>query len=371
MAAPTDPKSKDEKAMLQDKSYNVADFAPLLLAWYDVAGRHLPWRARWPHLTDAYDVFLSELMLQQTVVATVIPYFQRFKSRWPTIHDLAACEEADLLREWAGLGYYARARNMHKAAKIIAGELGGDFPQDEDSLVKLPGIGPYTAAAIAAFAFDKAAIVLDGNVERVLARYSGDETPLPALKETLRALYPALQPKERHSDFPQAIMDLGARVCIPKAPRCDICPLVSGCAMAGKKEAALLPVKPAKKAKPKRDGVIFIATFEDKAVMIRRPNKGLLGGLMIFPTKGWFAKDEAKASIEDAPFYQGQWIDKAHSVKHVFTHFELTLTIYHLSLDEAMVRHILSQKEAGFALVSPDDVGLASVMKKAWDLRKI
>ena len=370
MAAVTNANSKDKKTELQKDLFNKADFAPLLLAWYDKAGRHLPWRARWPELTDAYDVFLSELMLQQTVVATVIPYFQRFKSLWPTIHDLAACDEADLLREWAGLGYYARARNMHKAAKIIAHELGGNFPQDEDELIKLPGIGPYTAAAISAFAFDKAAIVLDGNVERVMARYSGDDTPLPALKEKLRALYPALQPAARHSDFPQAIMDLGARICIPKAPRCDICPLASGCAMAGKKEAALLPVKPAKKAKPKRDGVIFIATFEDKAVMIRRPDKGLLGGLMVFPTKGWFSKDEAKAGIDDAPFYHTCWIDTAQQVKHVFTHLELTLRVYYLSLDEGMAREILSQQEAGFELVLPEEVGLASVMKKAWGARQ-
>ena len=370
MAVIKGAKTNDKSIMPQTELFKAGDFAPLLLAWYDEAGRHLPWRARWPQLTDAYDVFLSELMLQQTVVATVIPYFQRFKSLWPTIHDLAACDEADLLREWAGLGYYARARNMHKAAKIIAHEFGGDFPEEEDKLLKLPGIGPYTAAAISAFAFDKAAIVLDGNVERVMARYSGDDTPLPALKDKLRVLYPMLQPTARHSDFPQAIMDLGARICIPKAPRCDVCPLASGCAMAGKKEAALLPVKPAKKAKPKREGVIFIATFEDRAVMIRRPDKGLLGGLMVFPTKGWFSKDEGKAGVDDAPFYKGQWTPSARNVKHVFTHFELSLTIFHLSLDKAMIQEILSQQEAAFELVLPEEVGLASVMKKAWGARQ-
>ena len=353
------------KATLSDK----LDFAASLLAWYDSAGRHLPWRARWPQLTDAYDVFLSELMLQQTVVATVIPYFQRFKALWPTIHDLAACEEADLLREWAGLGYYARARNMHKAAQIIAISYNGQFPQDEDELIKLPGIGPYTAAAIAAFAFDKAAIVLDGNIERVLARYSGDDTPLPALKEQLRQIYPAFQPSERHSDFPQAMMDLGARICIPKAPRCDICPVASSCVVAGKDEALLLPVKPAKKAKPKRKGIIFVAQADNKAVMIRRPDKGLLGGLMVFPTKGWFSRDETHAGIDDAPF-SGAWTKTTQKVRHIFTHFELELTIFHLTLDQKQLEESLDQNEAGYELVAPEEVGLASVMRKVWQSSK-
>ena len=313
-------------------------------------------------------MFLSELMLQQTVVATVIPYFQRFKSLWPTIHDLAACTEADLLREWAGLGYYARARNMHKAARLIVSDFEGRFPEEEEQLQKLPGIGPYTAAAIAAIAFDKASIVLDGNIERVLARYCGDDTPLPALKDRLRRIYPLFQPLERHSDFPQAMMDLGARICIPKAPRCDICPIATGCAVAGKEDAALLPVKPAKKAKPKREGVIFIAQYGTKAVMLKRPDKGLLGGLMIFPTAGWFSKDEARPSLDDAPF-EGDWRLMAQKVRHIFTHFELELTIYLLSLDEA-ADGILDKSTIAYEWVEPEQVGLASVMKKVWLMAK-
>ena len=355
---------------LSDKrlsSADAADFAPSLLAWYDRAGRHLPWRARWPELTDAYDVFLSELMLQQTVVATVIPYFQRFKSLWPTIHDLAASDEADLLREWAGLGYYARARNMHKAARVIAHELDGRFPDDEEELVKLPGIGPYTAAAIAAFAFDKAAIVLDGNIERVMARYSADDTPLPALKDRLRQIYPLLQPSNRHSDFPQAIMDLGASICIPKAPRCDICPLAKSCAVAGQPQAAFLPVKPAKKAKPKRKGVIFIAQHDEKTLMIKRPDKGLLGGLMVFPTKGWLSSSDSHDGVTDAPF-EGEWIELPQIVRHVFTHFELELTIYHLSLEDISAIG-MNLDNVGAKWVSPEEVGLASVMKKVWQAR--
>ena len=361
-------KPSDTSLSLPDAvKLNAADFAPSLLAWYDREGRNLPWRARWPELTDAYDVFLSELMLQQTVVATVIPYFQRFKSLWPTIHDLAASDEADLLREWAGLGYYARARNMHKAAKIIAGEFEGRFPDNEAELVKLPGIGPYTAAAIMAFAFDKAAIVLDGNIERVMARYSADDTPLPALKDRLRQIYPSLQPSNRYSDFPQAIMDLGASICIPKAPRCGICPLAKSCAVAGQPQAALLPVKPAKKAKPKRKGVIFIAQHDEKTLMIKRPDKGLLGGMMVFPTKGWLSSYDAPASLADAPF-DGDWIELPQLVRHVFTHFELELTIYHLSLADMKDISMIGDN-SGVKWVSPDEVGLASVMKKVWQAR--
>lgn len=352
-------------------------FAAPLLAWYEAHGRTLPWRKKWPELAPAYDVFLSELMLQQTVVATVIPYFERFKSLWPSIEDLANSSEEDLLKEWAGLGYYARARNLRKAAIALVQDHKGQFPKDEAALLKLPGIGPYTAAAIQAFAYDRPAIVLDGNVERVLARYAGLMTPLPALKSHLREVYPQIAPDSQHADFAQAIMDIGARICIPSMPRCDRCPLSASCLMAGRSEAQYLPVKPKKTPKRKRQGIVFVAHYGEKAVMVRRPEKGLLGGMMGFPTIGWAtgkagAKEAADKvadkvadnlgghGVEDAPF-AADWRPLNQGVKHVFTHFELTLTIYHAVLDSPKI-------DAPYQLVVPEEAGLASVFAKVWQV---
>ena len=345
-------------------------FAAPLLAWYDDHGRSLPWRKKWPDLTEPYDVFLSELMLQQTVVATVIPYFQRFKDLWPTVHDLASCEEEDLLKEWAGLGYYARARNLRKAARTISVDHNGIFPQDEARLLALPGIGPYTAAAIRAFAFDQPAIVLDGNVERVMARFAGLITALPELKTQLRTIYPQLAPKKRHSDFAQAIMDLGARICISGMPRCDACPLAQSCRFAHHKEAAYVPFKVKKQPKPKREGLIFVATKGDYAVMERRPDKGLLGGMMGFPTIGWGSAKEAASPDIFAPPFAANWQEVEGKVRHIFTHFELNLTIYHAYIGTGDVSGDISGDTSGdahqFQLVLPEEVGLASVFAKVW-----
>ena len=334
-------------------------FATPLLAWYDDNGRDLPWRQRWPERARPYDVFLSELMLQQTVVVTVIPYFHKFQSLWPDVEDLAAASEEDVLREWAGLGYYARARNMRKAAIIIRDVHAGIFPNEEKALLALPGIGPYTAAAIQAFAFDKNAIVLDGNVERVMARFAGFYTPLPNLKSELRQLYPMLAPENRHSDFAQAIMDLGSRICISGVPRCDICPLKGACVMAGHDDAARLPIKPKKEPKPKRHGIVFVATHQGRAVMERRPDKGLLGGMMGFPTSGWHSAKAPPAHIDDAPF-DAEWRILNHNVRHVFTHFELTLSLYHAELEE------VGSLPPQLQLIDPATAGLASVFAKVW-----
>ena len=337
-------------------------FAAPLLRWYDTQGRDLPWRARWPELANPYHVFLSELMLQQTVVATVIPYFETFLARWPSIHDLAKATEEEVLQKWAGLGYYARARNMLKAAKIISQDYDGQFPQEEASLLRLPGIGPYTAAAIAAFAFDQNAIVLDGNVERIMARFVGNKTPMPALKQELRALYPQLAPPKRHSDFAQAIMDLGSQICISKAPRCAICPLRSSCVMADDEAASLLPIKAPKKPKPKRTGIVFVASYHGQAVIEKRPEKGLLGGMKAFPTSGWQSAKAAPWSLDDAPF-EADWQLLNHQIHHVFTHFELSLQIYHGVLTTP---HIPD----GYVLDDPDKVGLPSVFAKIWQVMK-
>lgn len=368
MTKRSENKPDEIMARLKDSHFSVPMlsaqvFARPLLAWYEGARRELPWRKKWPALAPAYDVFLSELMLQQTVVATVIPYFQRFKSLWPEITDLANCSEEALLREWAGLGYYARARNLRKAAIAIVEEHNGIFPQDEKALLALPGIGPYTAAALQAFAFDKPAVVLDGNVERVMARFAGLTTPLPELKKQLKEIYPQLAPDTQHSDFAQAIMDLGARICISGVPRCQACPLAQDCAMAHHEAASLLPVKVKKQPKPKRSGAIFVATYQGQAVMVRRPAKGLLGGMMGFPTIGWGSTQEAQIQIErpldQAPF-AADWVALNQSVRHVFTHFELTLTIYHAALD--------TDVPPDYLLVSPQEEGLASVFAKVWQV---
>lgn len=363
-----DSKPDEMMARLRDSAIAAPElsasvFATPLLAWYERTRRDLPWRKKWPELAPAYDVFLSELMLQQTVVATVIPYFQTFKSLWPEIGDLANCSEEALLRQWAGLGYYARARNLRKAAIAIVEDHDGIFPQEEAALLALPGIGPYTAAALQAFAFDKPAIVLDGNVERVMARFAGLTTPLPELKKHLKEIYPQLAPDAQHSDFAQAIMDLGARICISGVPRCDACPLAQDCAMAHHEAASLLPVKVKKQPKPKRAGAIFVATFQGQAVMVRRPATGLLGGMMGFPTIGWGSAREAQMPLErpldQAPF-TADWMALNQKVRHVFTHFELTLTVYHAALD--------GDVPSGYLLVSPQEEGLASVFDKVWQL---
>ena len=307
-----------------------------LLAWYDKAGRQLPWRHRWPDLAPAYHVFLSELMLQQTTVPTVIPYFLHFTRTWPDIAAMAHSPVEDITAAWAGLGYYARARNMHKAAQYITFELDGVFPDTQEGLLALPGIGPYSAGAIRAFAFDQPSIVLDGNIERVLARYFGLKTPLPALKAELRQRYPALIPDTRRSDFPQALMDLGGQICTPKKAACDLCPLSASCESAWSEEAILLPVKAPKKAKPTRQGSAFIAVWQppkghsayDKPhiALLRRPDKGLLGGMLAFPATGWDKSSQLAPAHQD--FFDrldGQIIPQR--VRHVFTHFEAHLSI--------------------------------------------
>ena len=355
-----DTKTLDMRA-LGKPALSADAFAAPLLAWYRDHGRQLPWRRRWPQLAPAYDVFLSELMLQQTVVATVIPYFQKFKSLWPDISALAASSEDALLREWAGLGYYARARNMRKAARAIMQEHDGVFPEDEASLLGLPGIGPYTAAALQAFAFDKPAIVLDGNVERVMARFAGLATPLPDLKKQLRDIYPRLAPDSQHADFAQAIMDLGATICISGAPRCQSCPLADSCLMAHHSAAALLPIKPKKQPKPKRHGIIYVATHKGQAVMERRPSKGLLGGMMGFATYGWASSSDSldpEPSKRPQPF-MADWQEIPQTVRHIFTHFELHLTIYQAEIDPAVMPDDMM-------LVRPEAEGLASVFDKVW-----
>jgi len=290
--------------------------AALLLDWYDRHARALPWRARPGEAADPYRVWLSEVMLQQTTVAAVIPFFHAFTRRWPTVATLAAAPEADVMAAWAGLGYYARARNLHACAKAVAAA-GGRFPDTEAGLRQLPGIGRYTAAAIAAIAFGRHAVVVDANVERVVARLFAIRTPLPARAE-IEAGAAAVTPTARAGDFAQAMMDLGATICTPRARACTICPVREACAAVRTADPAAFPVKPAKRAKPVRLGTIFWLEAEGHVLLVRRPAKGLLGGMRGLPTGPWSTDDPGLA---DAPA-DAAWIERGRGA-HVFTHFAL------------------------------------------------
>ncbi len=297
-----------------------ATFGPDLLAWYDAGHRDLPWRAAPGRKADPFHVMLSEIMLQQTVVATVMPYFHRFLARWPDVQALADAEREAIMRAWAGLGYYARARRLHEAAHHIAHDLRGVFPQNEAGWRALPGIGPYTAAAIAAIAFDQQAVVVDGNVERVVARLFAVAQPLPAAKAQLRELAASLTPASRPGDYAQAMMDFGATLCTPRGPRCPACPVAKHCAVAGAR-ASEYPRRTLKPPRPERLGQAYFLTRPDGAVLLEaRPSRGLLGGMTGFPLSGF------DGTVPILP--QGvTWQALPGEVRHVFTHFGLTLQV--------------------------------------------
>ena len=296
-----------------------------LLDWYDTHARTLPWRTSPSDraagiMPDPYAVWLSEIMLQQTTVAAVKSYFTRFLLLWPTVEALAAARDEDVMAEWAGLGYYARARNLLKCARAVT-ELGG-FPQTRAELEALPGIGPYTSAAISSIAYDHPETVLDGNVERVMSRLYTVLEPLPDSKETLRAHAAGLTPDQRAGDYAQAVMDLGATICSPRNPACEICPLRIDCAARAAGTAATLPKKTPKKKTPTRKGIAYVARNSDGAWLLEtRPNKGLLGGMLGFPTTDW-SNDPAPTPPVDA-----DWVTLNEVAKHTFTHFHLELTV--------------------------------------------
>ncbi|MCW5646547.1 MAG: A/G-specific adenine glycosylase [Sphingopyxis sp.] len=292
-----------------------SDFAPRLLAWYDRAARVLPWRIA-PgsgETPDPYRVWLAEVMLQQTTVATVAGYFARFTERWPTVADLAAAEDADVMAAWAGLGYYARARNLLACARAVVADHGGYFPDSEAALRQLPGIGDYTAASVAAIAFGRSAVVVDANVERLIARHRLIETPLPSAKRAVRAALAPLVPAGRPGDFAQALMDLGATVCTPRNPACAACPLMADCRACGRSDIERLPVKPPKKARPQRHGLAHWIERGGRIWLVRRPDKGMLGGMRALPGGDWTDVRPTESSIAE--------------VDHGFTHFDLTLRL--------------------------------------------
>ncbi len=334
-----------------------------LLRWYDRHRRVLPWRAASGQRAEPYHVWLSEIMLQQTTVATVGPYFERFVRRWPDIGALARAPLDDVLHGWQGLGYYARARNLHRCAGEVSRDFDGRFPDTEDGLRALPGIGPYTAAAIAAIAFDRPASVVDGNVERVMARLRAVETPLPGAKSALRDLAAELAPRRgngRPGDYAQALMDLGATVCRPRRPACDRCPWEGACQARHAGNAETLPRRAARTARPVRRGVAFWAVRSDGAVLLRRrPETGLLGGMIEVPSTEWRVAAPDIAEIGAAAPVMADWTPLAGIVRHTFTHFHLELSVHAAMVADGTC--------PGAIWCLPDRLGehaLPSVMKK-------
>jgi A/G-specific adenine glycosylase len=303
-----------------------------LLAWYDAHARNMPWRIgpaarRASVQPDPYRVWLSEIMLQQTTTPHAAPYFLKFTARWPTVRDLAAEDDSEVMSAWAGLGYYARARNLLACARAVANDHGGVFPDTEAGLLALPGVGAYTAAAVAAIAFDRAANVVDGNVERVMSRLFAIETPLPNAKPEMKRLAGLLVGEERPGDWAQALMDLGATVCMPKTPLCDRCPVSTACTAFSQGDPASFPRKAKKAERPRRHGVAYVLSRGDEVALLRRPPKGLLGGMLALPTSAWLpsplSDDEARGAAP-API---DWRDVGE-IGHVFTHFSLTLRVF-------------------------------------------
>ncbi len=304
-----------------------------LLAWYDRHRRKLPWRAPPGERADPYRVWLSEIMLQQTTVKAVGPYYARFLARWPDIRALAAAPLDDVLKIWAGLGYYARARNLHACARVVAEQHGGQIPASEDALRDLPGIGAYTAAAIAAIAFDAPATPVDGNIERVIARLYAIDTPLPSAKPEISRLARGLTPPQRTGDFAQAMMDLGATICTPKTPACALCPWNESCAAYARGDAETFPRRVPKQEGVLRRGAAFVARRSDGYVLVRtRPEKGLLGGMTEVPTTEWTKDFDESVALESVPRFASRksptWRRTVGIVRHVFTHFPLELTVY-------------------------------------------
>jgi A/G-specific adenine glycosylase len=311
-------------AAVQQINQKTGDIAALLLAHYGVHARDLPWR-KLPGqgLPDPYHVWLSEIMLQQTTVAAVGPYFRRFIQQWPDFVSLAAAKDADVMAAWAGLGYYARARNLVKCARVVGSKYKGQLPGTEPELLQLPGIGPYTAAAIAAIAFNQRAVVVDANIERVVSRLFAISTPLPQAKPLIRDATAAITPEMRVGDFAQAMMDLGAGICSVRNPSCMICPLLVHCAAGQAGTAEAYPVKPAKKGKPHRTGTAYWIQQGDAVWLVTRGGTGMLGGMRALPDDGWSAQKDGHGM---APF-DGDWQIMPQAVAHVFTHFTLSLNI--------------------------------------------
>ena len=310
--------------------HGVASRPALLLDWYDRHRRLLPWRSAAGERPDPYRVWLSEIMLQQTGVKTVGPYFEKFLARWPDVAALGRASLDDVLRMWAGLGYYSRARNLHACAVAVLREHGGTFPDTEEGLRALPGIGPYTASAIAAIAFDRRTMPVDGNIERVVSRLYAVEETLPQAKPRIRELAATLLGESRSGDSAQALMDLGSSICTPKKPACALCPLNDDCVARTRGDQETFPRKAPKKSGELRRGAAFVVTRGSELLVRSRPEKGLLGGMTEVPGSDWLAGQGDKTALKQAPQLAGvaRWHRRLGVVTHVFTHFPLELVVY-------------------------------------------
>lgn len=333
------------------------DFQKNLLKWYDKHRRDLPWRAHSGCKADPYHVWLSEIMLQQTTVPHAIPYFLKFLKLWPTLKKFAAAENEAVMREWAGLGYYARARNLHKCAQVLVRDHKSIFPDTEQELQALPGIGPYTSAAITAIAFDRPAVVIDGNVDRIITRVFGIETPMreskPLIRQKAEVIY---QDIKRPGDFAQGLMDLGATVCVPQTPRCGVCPVTDFCKAYKKGLQNALPAKPVKKLKPQRVGKAYwLETSDGEILLERRPDKRMLGGMVGLPSSGWDGKAESIL-----PKRSEKGLEYVGDIYHSFTHFDLKLEIWRGALNKMDVRN----NSIVFKKADLISAGLPSVFKK-------
>jgi A/G-specific adenine glycosylase len=331
-----------------------------LLKWYDAHARALPWRARRGERADPYRVWLSEVMLQQTTTVHAAPYFEAFLRRWPTVGALAAAEDTEVMSAWAGLGYYARARNLLACARAVARDHAGRFPDTEEGLRALPGLGPYTAAAVAAIAFDRPANVVDGNVERVMARLFAVDAPLPGAKPELKRLAAGLVTAQRPGDWAQALMDLGAVICRPRSPLCEACPVSGDCRAFALGAPDAWPRRKAKAERPRRHGVAFVMLSQGQVALEQRPPSGLLGGMLGLPTTAWRTEPWTLKEASGAAPTGGTWTE-AGAVEHVFTHFALRLTVLTCAPAEAA---------AGFLWTPVEKArrGLPTVFRKALDL---
>jgi A/G-specific adenine glycosylase len=335
----------------------------LLLEWYDRHRRKLPWRPVAGERADPYCVWLSEIMLQQTGVKTVGPYFLKFLARWPDVDALGRASLDDVLRMWAGLGYYSRARNLHACAVAVRRDHGGAFPDTEEALRALPGIGPYTAAAIAAIAFGRRTMPVDGNIERVVSRLFAVEQPLPLAKLLIRQLATTLLADARAGDSAQALMDLGSSICTPKKPACALCPLNGDCVSRAHGDQETFPRKAAKKTGALRRGAAFVVRRGDELLVRTRPEKGLLGGMTEVPGSDWLAAQDDKTALKQAPVLKGiaRWHRKVGVVTHVFTHFPLELVVYTATV-AARARAPKGMRWVPVATLS--DEALPNVMRK-------
>lgn len=353
--------------------FKSAEFQANVLKWYSKNQRVLPWRVRGGGKTDPYKVWLSEIMLQQTTVATVIPYFSKFLDKWPDIHSLANAEDAEVMAAWAGLGYYARARNLLKCARVISQDYDGKFPSDIESLLLLPGIGPYTAAAISTIAFGSAATVMDGNIERIVSRIFSIHDAMPEGKkryyEHAELIFKNLEllEKKKIRSFPQALMDIGADICTPKAPQCYDCPVNGFCGAHKNSEEEKYPIKLPKKIIPLRKGVVFWIQDENGGVIVeKRSDKRMLGRMIGLPTTDWDIKNEDISKTKHVLNQKIKNFKKIGVIYHVFTHFRLELVVYEVTMPK--IKNVLNYSENYFITKAPNkdysELGFPTVFLK-------